>query len=77
MHAQKSGLQSKITSLTRQIEEAEEVAAQNLSKFRKAQADVKDAEERADAAEQLASKLRAERRNILWDLKFKIFEFNG
>lgn len=62
MNSQKSGLQSKIASLARQKEEAEEVANQNLLKFRKAQNDVREANDRADEAEKLASKLRSERR---------------
>ena len=37
----------------------EEVAAINLNKFRKAQAELEDAEERADMAEQTLGKLRA------------------
>ena len=37
----------------------EEVAAINLSKFRKAQVELEDAEERADMAEQTLGKLRA------------------
>jgi hypothetical protein len=58
-------LQSKITSLTRQKEEIEEVAAQHLIKFRKAQNEIREAEAKVDAAEQLANKLRAEKRNAL------------
>merc|ERR1719394_302357 len=41
-------LQSKIKSYKKQIEEAEEIAAMNLAKFRQAQANLGDAEERAD-----------------------------
>ena len=37
----------------RQIEEAEEIAALNLAKFRKVQADLENAEERADVNEQV------------------------
>ena len=37
----------------RQIEEAEEIAALNLAKFRKIQADLENAEERADVNEQV------------------------
>ena len=39
----------------RQIEEAEEIAALNLAKFRKVQADLENAEERADVNEQVAT----------------------
>merc|ERR1712131_496397 len=45
-------LQSKIKSYKKQIEEAEEIAAMNLAKFRQAQANLADAEERADLNEQ-------------------------
>ena len=43
----------------RQIEEAEEIAAMNLAKFRKTQVDLEEAEERADLSEQALAKLRA------------------
>merc|ERR1712228_590127 len=43
-------LQSKIKTYKNQIEEAEEIAALNLAKFRKAQADLESNEERAKAA---------------------------
>lgn len=45
------------------MEDAEEIAALNLAKFRKAQAEVEDAEKRANIAEQAMGKLRA--RSIL------------
>ena len=41
----------------RQIEEAEEIAALNLAKFRKVQADLENAEERADVNEQVFRQL--------------------
>merc|ERR1711913_90427 len=41
-------LQSKIKTYKKQIEEAEEIAALNLAKFRQVQAQLGDAEERAD-----------------------------
>ena len=63
--AEKSGLQSKIASLVRTKEEAEEIAASHLNKFRKAQNEIREAEARLDAAEQQANKLRAEKRNAL------------
>lgn len=51
-------LQQKIKTYKRQIEEAEEIAALNLAKFRKAQQELEEAEERADHAEQTASKAK-------------------
>lgn len=55
-------LQQKIKTYKRQIEEAEEIAALNLAKFRKAQQELEEAEERADLAEQAMSKFRAKGR---------------
>lgn len=49
-------LQLKIKTYKRQIEEAEEIAALNLAKFRKAQQELEEAEERADNAEQTAKR---------------------
>jgi len=46
----------------RQIEEAEEIAALNLAKFRKVQADLENAEERADVNEQVLAKYKAKAR---------------
>ena len=43
----------------RQIEEAEEIAAVNLSKYRKAQHDLEEASQRADQAESQIAKNRA------------------
>ncbi|XP_019888656.1 myosin heavy chain, muscle isoform X10 [Ooceraea biroi] len=51
-------LQQKIKTYKRQIEEAEEIAALNLAKFRKAQQELEEAEERADLAEQAITKFR-------------------
>merc|ERR1719384_2468728 len=45
-----------------QIEEAEEIAALNLAKFRKVQADLEQAEERADINEQVLAKYKAKGR---------------
>ena len=56
LNTQKLALQSKLQSATRQKEEADEIAAANLSKLRKAQADVKDANRRADAAESVSQR---------------------
>lgn len=56
-------LQQKIKTYKRQIEEAEEIAALNLAKFRKVQQELEDAEERADMAENTLAKLRAKNRS--------------
>lgn len=56
-------LESKITALTRQKEEADASAASHLAKVSKAHADLKEANARADAAETLASEIRAQRRH--------------
>jgi hypothetical protein len=46
-----SKLQQKIKTLKQQIEDAEEIAALNLAKFRKAQQEMEEAEERSRMAE--------------------------
>merc|ERR1711883_47403 len=56
------GLQGKIKSYKKQIEEAEEIAALNLAKFRQAQTNLADAEERSDLNDQALGKLRAKGR---------------
>ena len=43
-------LQGKIKTYKKQIEEAEEIAALNLAKFRKAQQELEEVEERAKLA---------------------------
>ena len=48
-------LQNKVKSYKKQIEEAEEIAALNLAKFRKVQADLESSEERADINEQVTT----------------------
>ncbi|MXQ86794.1 hypothetical protein E5288_WYG013143 [Bos mutus] len=58
-------LQSKVKSYKRQFEEAEQQANTNLAKYRKAQHELDDAEERADMAETQANKLRARTRDAL------------
>ena len=58
-------LQNKLKVYKRQAEEAEEIAAVNLAKFRKIQHDLEDAEERADQAENQLSKLRAKNRSTV------------
>ena len=62
MQALVDQLQSKIKSYKKQIEEAEEIAALNLAKFRQAQGQLADAEERADLNEQALAKTRAKGR---------------
>jgi len=52
-------LQNKVKSYKKQIEEAEEIAALNLAKFRKVQADLEESEERADINEQVLAKYKA------------------
>jgi len=51
-------LQQKIKTYKRQIEEAEEIAALNLAKFRKAQQEYEEVEERNDMAEAALGKIR-------------------
>merc|ERR1711902_118543 len=55
-------LQGKIKSYKKQIEEAEEIAALNLAKFRQAQNNLGDATERADMNDQALAKLKAKGR---------------
>ncbi len=52
-------MQQKLRTYKKQIEEAEEIAAMNLAKFRKAQQECEEAEERADLSEQALAKFRA------------------
>jgi len=54
-------LQQKIKSYKKQIEEAEEIAAINLAKFRKAQQDFEEAEERSKLCEVNIAKYRSTR----------------
>ena len=56
-------LQQQVRSYKKQIEEAEEIAAINLAKFRKAQQDLGESEERADLNEQAFSKFKARGRS--------------
>ena len=51
-------MQLKLRCFKKQIEEAEEIAAMNLTKYRKAQVETEEAEERADLSEQALSKFR-------------------
>merc|ERR1711902_229223 len=55
-------LQGRIKSHKKQIEEAEEIAALNLAKYRQAQNNVAGAQERADVNEQALAKAKARSR---------------
>ena len=55
-------LQGKIRSYKKQIEEAEEIAALNLAKYRQTQSQLGDSEERADLNEQALAKYKAKER---------------
>lgn len=52
-------LQNKVKAYKKQIEETEEIAAMNLTKFRKTQFELDNAAERADQAESQLTKARA------------------
>jgi len=54
-------LQQKIKSYKKQIEEAEEIAAINLAKYRKAQQDFEEAEERSKICEANITKYKSNR----------------
>ena len=56
-------LQVKIKSYKKQIEEAEEIAALNLAKFRQTQLNLGESEERADLNEHALAKLKATARS--------------
>merc|ERR1712024_23143 len=55
-------LQGKIKSYKKQIEEAEEIAALNLAKYRQVQQNLGGAQERADVSEQALAKAKARSR---------------
>merc|ERR1712141_291287 len=57
------GLQGKIKAYKKQIEEAEEIAALNLAKFRATQAHLSESSERANMNEQALAKYRAKGRS--------------
>merc|ERR1712112_809898 len=63
MHALIDQLQGKVKSYKKQIEEAEEIAALNLAKYRKVAACLGDAEAAADANEQAAAMRKARARS--------------
>ena len=58
-----SKLQSKIKTYKKQIEEAEEIAALNLAKYRQVQTNLAGSTERADLNEQALAKTRARARS--------------
>ena len=58
-------LQNKLKVYKRQAEEAEEIAAVNLAKFRKVQHELEDAEERTNQAENQLNKQRAKNRSTV------------
>ncbi|XP_071128910.1 myosin heavy chain, striated muscle-like isoform X1 [Mytilus edulis] len=58
-------LNSKVKTFKRQVEEAEEIAAINLAKYRKVQAELEDAEERAESSEASLTKLRTKNRSSM------------
>jgi len=57
-------LQMQIKTYKKQIEEAEEIAAINLTKFRKTQVDLTECQERADLTEQAYAKYKARGRSM-------------
>merc|ERR1719431_771519 len=57
-------MQGKIKSYKKQIEEAEEIAALNLAKFRQVQTTLSDSSERADLNEQALAKMKARGRSV-------------
>jgi len=58
-------LQNKIKAYRKQVEETEEIASLNLSKYRKVQQEMEDACERADEAENQLAKMRAKNRSTV------------
>merc|ERR1712128_392138 len=57
-------LQGKVKSFKKQIEEAEEIAALNLAKYRQVQANLSNSGERADLNEQALAKTKARARSM-------------
>ncbi len=52
-----------MTMYKKQVEEAEEIAALNLAKFRQVQGNMSDAQERADLSELALARIKACRRS--------------
>uniref|UniRef100_A0A5S6R0Q0 Myosin motor domain-containing protein n=1 Tax=Trichuris muris TaxID=70415 RepID=A0A5S6R0Q0_TRIMR len=63
MHELIERLNGKLRTYKRQAEEAEQIAAMNLSKYRHSQTQLQEAEERADLAESSLAKFRAKNRS--------------
>ena len=57
--------QSKIKSYKKQIEEAEEIASMNLTKYRQTQSSLADATQRADLNEKALARARTTARSLL------------
>ena len=57
-------LQQQIRSYKKQLEEAEEIASNNLAKYRKAQMNSDEAEQRADLTEGTSSKWKCRSRSV-------------
>merc|ERR1719378_939890 len=57
-------MQSKIKAYKKQIEEAEEIAALNLAKYRQVQSNLGEAQERAELNEQALAKVKARGRSV-------------
>merc|ERR1719402_1126896 len=64
MQALLDQLQGKIKTYKKQIEEAEEIAAMNLAKFRQVQSNLGEAQERVDLNEQALAKVKARGRSV-------------
>merc|ERR1719168_95274 len=62
MHSLIDQLQGKVKSYKKQIEEAEEIAALNLAKYRQVQSNLAQSGERADLNEQALAKMKAQSR---------------
>ena len=62
-------LQGKVKSYKKQIEEAEEIAALNLAKYRQVQSSLQDCTQRADINEQALAKSKARARSVSLDLQ--------
>lgn len=63
MHELVDQLQNKLATYRKQLEDSEEIASMNLTKFKKAQQELEDADDKVRAAEQQVQKLRAKIRS--------------
>ncbi|XP_022644833.1 myosin heavy chain, muscle-like isoform X2 [Varroa destructor] len=63
MHELVDQLQNKVSTYRKQLEDSEEIASMNLAKFKKAQQELEDADERVRSAEQQIQKLRSKIRS--------------